>query len=62
MRCVDYFATYDGLDLSNVAGMEDLFRQAQLVEYTYLQESGNPAGKSSGKGRLVAPEEAAVFT
>eukprot|EP00973_Karenia_brevis_P059124 8231905-Karenia_brevis.AAC.1 len=64
MRAADHFATYDGLDLSNAVGMEDLFRQAQLIEYSYLQESGDPAGgKGKNKGtRLVAPEEAAVFT
>eukprot|EP00973_Karenia_brevis_P070353 9779706-Karenia_brevis.AAC.1 len=63
MRAADHFATYDGFDLSNVVGMEDLFRQAQLIEYAYLQEAGDPGGRGKSKGgRLVAPEEAAVFT
>ena len=62
MRSLEHLGCFDGADLSNLLGVEDLFRQAQLIEYVYMQEN-DTSGKAKGKGsRLVAAEEAAVFT
>ena len=62
MRAANHAVVYDGLDISNLASFEDLFRQVQLVEYVYYQEADNSKGKGQGKGnRDVMPEEAAVF-
>lgn len=61
MRMLDRAGTFDGLDVCNLACLEDLLRQAQLVEFAYLQESDGGKGKSGGKGKFSIIDENAVF-
>lgn len=63
LKQVETLGTYDGLDLVNLAGVEMMLRQAQLVEYAYAQDSavgysevqaqtgGHDKGKKTGSGR-----------
>ena len=75
MKCAEYMGTYDGIDLPNVAGVEILFRRAQLSEYVYMMEApsgGKADDKGKGKGRGRGPQtglarigfldEASIFT
>lgn len=39
LKQLETLGTYDGLDLVNLAGVEMMLRQAQLVEYAYAQDS-----------------------
>lgn len=49
MKILDRLGCYDGLDLTNLAGVELLCRRLQLIEYIY-SERGPGGGKSKGKG------------
>ena len=65
LRVADSFGSYDGGDLPNFAAIELLFRQAQLVEYAYAQDSDVKGDKGQGKGRFVKCgmlDEAAAFS
>ena len=62
LEIADVAAGYDGFDLTNCAFAEMLFRQVQVIEWTYakkLQE--NTASTSSSAGRLDR-EEIAAFS
>jgi hypothetical protein len=62
MRMFERFGVYDGLDVCNIAAIEDLMRQAQLVEHVYLQEGEPNAGKGKGKGKQIGLyDEGAIF-
>ena len=67
LRALDVAGSYDGVEIANLAWFEGLMRQAQLIEYTYHQESAS-GGKSGGKGKAKAStragvlEEAAIFS
>ena len=62
MRMVDRAGSYDGVDIFNLACLEDALRQAQLVEYTYWQLEGEDKfSKGKGKGRAGLIEEASIF-
>ena len=50
MKILDKLGRYDGLDLSNLAGVEMAFRRAQLIEYFY-SERGPGEGKAVAKAR-----------
>lgn len=39
LKQLEALGMYDGLDLVNLAGVEMMLRQAQLVEYAYAQDS-----------------------
>ena len=56
MKILDKLGRYDGLDLSNLAGVEMAFRRAQLIEYFY-SERGPGGGKGSGKGKKEDKKE-----
>lgn len=48
-KILDRLGRYDGLDLSNLAGAELIFRRLQLIEYVY-SERGPGGGKGASKG------------
>lgn len=66
-KILDKLGRYDGLDLTNLAGVELLYRRCQLIEYFHSDKS--PAGgKGGGRGKDKKSDdgsykaEAAVFT
>jgi hypothetical protein len=62
MRMFERFGVYDGLDVCNIAAIEELMRQAQLVEYVYLQEGEPTSGKGKSKGKHIGLyDESAIF-
>ena len=48
-KILDRLGRYDGLDLSNLAGAELIFRRLQLIEYVH-SERGPGGGKGASKG------------
>lgn len=66
-KILDKLGRYDGLDLSNLAGVELLYRRCQLIEY-FHSEKGPGGGKGSGRGKDKKADEgsykaeAAIFT
>eukprot|EP00959_Pyramimonas_sp_CCMP1952_P459735 9478726-Pyramimonas_sp.AAC.1 len=64
MKALETLGAYDSLDLPNVAGIESLMREVQLVEYAYAKHDGfagastevadgdlNAKKKGRGRGR-----------
>ena len=57
MRVIDHAACYDALDVGNITCIEDVMRQAQLVEHAYGQlevqsnQNHNKKDKGAGKGK-----------
>ena len=47
-KALDKLGRFDGLDLSNLAGVEVMFRRLQLIEYVY-SDRGPGGGKGSSK-------------
>ena len=69
MRAIQHGGCYDGIELCNLASIEDILREAQMVEYVYLQEANStkaaPAGKKGqgrGRGQAGLVNELEVFT
>ena len=66
-KILDKLGRHDGLDLSNLAGVELLYRRCQLIEY-FHNEKGPGGGKGSGRGKDRKAydgsykAEAAIFT
>ena len=64
MRMLGRAGEFDGLEVCNLACIEDLLRQVQLIEYAYLQESDGGGGSKKdpkGKGRPGLYEESSIF-
>ena len=72
MRAIERAGCYDGLDLCNLACVEVMMRQLQLVEYVYAQDAlaapstdaGGKAGRKGrgrGRSRGALLDESAVF-
>ena len=62
MRMLARAGEFDGLEVCNLACIEDLLRQVQLIEYAYLQESDSGSkGDGKGKGRPGLFEESSIF-
>ena len=67
MKALDKLARFDGLDLSDLAGVELIFRRLQMIEY-FHSEKAPGGGKGSGKNKEKKSEdgtfkaEAAIFT
>ena len=51
LRSLEFGACYDGLDVPNLAGIEVLMRQVQLVEYVYTMDGGGKKDKDGKKGK-----------
>ncbi|CAK0836009.1 unnamed protein product [Prorocentrum cordatum] len=57
MKALDTLGMYNSLGVPNVAGIESLMREAQLVEYAYSNHDGapgsapDPAEGGSGRGK-----------
>ena len=57
LKSHEALGSYDALDVTNVAGIESLIREVQLVEYAYARDSlgggedgGHPAPERKGRG------------
>ncbi len=65
MRILTVGGEYGQIDLTNCAWSEVAFRQAQMVEWTYLGKprDGDSGGKSGGKGNShgMGTEEVSAF-
>ena len=65
MRVLEHAGSFDGLDVPNLGSIEDVLRQAQLVEHAYGQLE-SPAGSSGGKAKggkgKYGFDESAFFT
>lgn len=50
LRSLDHQGAYDGLDLTNIAGVELIFRRVQMIEYAYMRDGamGKPADGEGG--------------
>ena len=63
MRCISHGGTYDCLELVNLAIVDLMLREAQLVEHVYQQEAAaTKLGKGEGKQRPGLAEESAIFS
>ena len=74
LRSLDHQGCYDGLDLTNIAGVELIFRRVQMIEYAYMRdgalakigdgEGGGKKNKGGGKGGRGGGffDEASVFS
>ena len=51
LKSLERAGCFDAMDCCNCAHLEDLARQAQLVEYVYLQEWEPSDKKSKGRGK-----------
>ena len=60
MRMLDRAGCFDGLDACNVACLGDLLRQAQLIEYVYMQDN-DAKGKGKGSKTAGVYDESSIF-
>ena len=63
LKSVEKAGCFDGLEVCNLMAMEVSFRQAQLIEYVYLQETAAKVPKGKGTTQRAGLfDEHSIFT
>ena len=72
LEVLEVSGCYDQLNIANIAGLEKLLREAQLIEWQYAEsarkakdgdgDGGGKKSKGSGKGDVLVSGEQQLFT